>query len=259
MSSRAKMLDLLTLFSPEKPVWTVEEIIEKFGYSRPIAYRYIGALGDAGLLNRIDGGYALGFGIIELDYIIRQSDPLLISAQGVMRGLAERYGCEVVLLSLFGDTMVTVHEERGPGSPAVGFGRGRPYPRFRGAGSNVILAFLPPSKQKKLFTKYRDEAAVSSLGGDWETFRAELKKIRAVGYATSVGELEMGNVGIAAPIFDTSNRVIACVGLVMDQNRYEISDKMLLHKTLLSAAKRVTKSVAEMNEGDQEILPKMKK
>ena len=91
------MLSVLDLFTSEQPVWTAEEMIAKLGYSRPTGYRYVRELCAAGLLARNASKYFLGPRVIELDYQIRQADPLTTSGQEVMKELAGRTGWSATL------------------------------------------------------------------------------------------------------------------------------------------------------------------
>ena len=102
MSSLKKMLAILDLFSPDRPLWSAEEVIVRSGHSRPTGYRYVKELCAAGLLKRSDAGYSLGPRVIELDYYIRQSDPLLNACKPVMRRLARETGFDVLLASMYG-------------------------------------------------------------------------------------------------------------------------------------------------------------
>src|SRR5580704_16272660 len=85
VSSLSKMLQVLTLFNASEPLLTADEIMQRLDYTRPTTYRYIRELCAAGLLGRFANGYALGPRVIELDYIIRQADPVLKVARGRMR------------------------------------------------------------------------------------------------------------------------------------------------------------------------------
>jgi DNA-binding IclR family transcriptional regulator len=242
------MLDVLTLFSAGEPVLTADDIIQRLEYTRPTAYRYIRELCAAGLLSRFASGYALGPRVIELDYVIRQADPVLQVAKAPMQDLADRYGCQVVLLSMYGAKVVTVHEEKGKDSPVVSFGRGHPMPLFRGAGSKVIMAHLRGAKQKKLFLQHPTEAAASRLGGDWPRFRASLRKIRSLGYDISKGELDASNVGVAAPIFGEDGDARESLVLILSDSRYQIADKPLLFETLKKTAGSISRHIAEQKD-----------
>jgi DNA-binding IclR family transcriptional regulator len=257
VTSLAKMLDVLTLFTASEPVLTAEDIIKELNYTRPTTYRYVRELCAAGLLTRFNKGYALGPRVIELDYIIRQADPVLKVSKSTMRALADRYGCEVVLLSMFGAKVVTVHEEKGKDFPQVSFGRGHPMPLFLGAGSKVMTAFLPAAKQKKLFVTYPAEVAASKLGTDWPKFHASLRKIRAAGFAVSVGELDPANVGVAAPILGEGGEARGSLVLILSETRYQIADKPLLLDTLKGAAARISERIADEGSFDEHglVLP----
>src|SRR5580692_9207329 len=139
MPGRDRMLAVLDLFSPERPVLTAEEVAGRLGCSVATAYRYLGRLGAAGLVAGFRAAYALGPRVIELDHTIRQGDPLLHAAQPVMRELRDASGCDVLLASMFGERILAVHHERGGDPAIVSFGRGRPMPLFRGAGSRMMV------------------------------------------------------------------------------------------------------------------------
>ena len=245
MTSLARMLDVLSIFSASEPVMTADDIIQRLDYSRPTAYRYMRALCAAGLLSRFASGYTLGPRVIELDYVIRLADPVLKVAKTPMQELAEQYGCEVVLLSMYGAKVVTVHEEKSSDAPRVSFGRGHPMPLFRGAGSKVMMAYLPAAKQKKLFLQHPVEVAASTLGTEWAKFHASLRKIRAVGHDVSKGELDATNVGVAAPIFRTGHNVRESIVMIMTKSRYQIADKPLLFETLKKIADSISERITE--------------
>ena len=151
------MLQVLTLFTASEPLLTApDEIMQRLDYTRPTTYRYIReelcAAGLLGIVLRV--GTPWGRVSSRLDYTIRQADPVLKVARGRMRcALADRYECEVVLLTIFGTKVVTVHEEKSKDSPLVSYGRGHPMPLFRGAGSKVLMAYLPASKQEKTLSE----------------------------------------------------------------------------------------------------------
>ena len=116
---------------------------------------------------------------IQLDYVIRESDPLLKAAGPVMRELRDRNGCDVLLASMFGDSIVAIHHERGTDPTTISYSRGRQMPLFRGAGSKAILATLPCSRQQRIVEAHADALASSAIGhpmtGHAETNLASMK------------------------------------------------------------------------------------
>ena len=84
-----KVLAILDLFTEETPEWTPDEMISATGYARPTLYRYLKALREAGLVTWLSGaGYTLGPRIVEMDFLLRRSDPLTLAGEPFLRDLA---------------------------------------------------------------------------------------------------------------------------------------------------------------------------
>ena len=221
-SSLARMLNVVDMFSEDAPVWTVDEIAVKLGYTRATAYRYVGELCDAGLLTRVaQGAYALGPRILELDLQIRRSDPLLKAAENAMQDLLRPNRGQVVLLcSLFRDKVLCTHQAGHDKELALSYTRGRPMPLFRGATSKVILAFLPERRLTRLFLENQQEIRKAGLGRSREEFLAHLKAIRRQGFAITEAEVDPGVVGVGVPIFGGERTVIGSLSIVFPAKRY---------------------------------------
>lgn len=239
MSSLTRMLSVLDVFTPARPTATAEEIMQALGYSRGTAYRYIRELCAFGLLSRVAATYTLGPKVIELDFFIRQCDPLLKAGLPVVRQLSEDIDCDVLLTSFYGDRVVVTHHERGRDKINVTVGRGRVMPLFRGAGSKPIVAHLPPVRLKRIYAEHAAEIAACGLGEDWTAFRQSLAAIRKAGYATSIGELDPANAAIGAPIFSVDGEVAGSVILVFARSRFMIVDRTLVGDIAVRAARQI--------------------
>jgi DNA-binding IclR family transcriptional regulator len=243
MSSLTRMLNVLGLFNEYKPLLTADEIIIALTYTRPTGYRYIKALCSAGFLARFAGGYSLGPRIAELNYYIVQSDPLIRQSRPIMRDICMTFGCDALLASMYGEHMIATHHEHGADALMVSYGRGRLMPLFRGAGSKVILAFLPAARQRMLFERHKMEILQAGLGPDWESFRRTLRIVRRDGYALSKGELDDLNVGIAAPIFHDGSLPPASIILVISKTRIAIADQDMIVDVAKNAAKQISERI----------------
>jgi DNA-binding IclR family transcriptional regulator len=87
-------------------------------------------------------------------------------------------------------------------------------PLFRGATSKAILAFLPERHLTRLYLDNAQLVNEAGLGASWQEFKASLRQIRQQGYAVSVGEVDSGVFGIAAPVFDGHGKVIGSISIV---------------------------------------------
>lgn len=246
MNSLSKMLAVLDLFDAPAALISAEDIIGKLNYSRPQGYRYIKELCAAGLLIRFKSGYTLGPRCIELDFLIRQNDPLLRASEAVMRQVSDLNGCDVLLATMYGDRIVAIHHERGADPTTISFGRGRRMPLLRGAGSKVILAALSRSAQMKLVAAHADELASSTLGSSWDEIAAALKAIRKSGYAISVGELDPSNVGIGVPLVSDDATFPSSIVLVLSAARYKTTNLDSIVEVALASRDTILSRLATM-------------
>ncbi|MES1977979.1 MAG: helix-turn-helix domain-containing protein [Pseudomonadota bacterium] len=239
-SSLTRMLAVFDAFSAEHSVLTAEDIMARLGYSRGTAYRYVRELVGCGFLTRVAGSaYTLGPRIIELDYAIRQGDPVLNAGVPVMQALRRKFECDVLLASFYNDRVVVTHHERGDDGITVSFGRGRAMPVWKGAPSKAILSALSPAKQKKIYTEFKSAIAAAAMGSSWEEFRAKLSIVKKQGYCVSLGELDAGNVGVGVPLSPEPASTGGSLSLVISRARYDILDKALLVEVLTTAAREV--------------------
>jgi DNA-binding IclR family transcriptional regulator len=256
MSSVTKVLSIFDLFGTTSAKLTADEIISKLGCSRPQGYRYIRELCAAGFLTRLSGSYSLGPRVIELDYVIRVADPLLRIAEPFMRRLRDQVVADVTLVEMFGDHLVGVHHERCVDTHLVGYGRGRPMPIFRGATYKVFIANLPIARQKQLFERYPEEIAASTFAKTWPEMRADLKKVRKMGYAISAGEVDAENAGIAVPILDESNHSVAVLALILPAVRFATSNQEMLVEIVKRVASEINHRIRlQVEEAKSELAP----
>lgn len=246
VSSPARALAILELFTIERPTWTTDEINAALGYSRPTGYRYVKELVDTGLLRKAAAGsYALGPRLIVLDYQIRQTDPVLLASLPVMQGLVDATGLDAVLSAMFGHHLIDIHRTSNDRERlALRYGRGRPRPLFKGAAAKAIVANLPRAQQVRLYAGFQAEAAAAGLGTTWEEFRSRLAVIRKAGFHLSLGELEPSLGGAGVPIFDASGDLVAGLALVGPVARLRQADATLLDALLSDAAARIGASLS---------------
>jgi DNA-binding IclR family transcriptional regulator len=244
MSSLVRMLAVLDLFTGREPAWTPDAIAQRLGCSLPTAYRYVRALLQAGLLRRAAAGsYVLGPRIVELDFRMRTTDPLLRDGDAALRALCEDTGCDVVVAEVLGDRIVTVQQLHGREGVSASFGRGRRMPAFRGMLSKVLLAALPRPALRRLYAAHLEEAAGEPFARDLDTLAANLKAIRAQGWASSVGELDPGLAGIAVPLPRPDDGGTAALGVIMTRARFSTTDVPAIVRRIARAADDVVRAM----------------
>lgn len=249
MATADKVLSILRLFSMERPEWTVDAVSAALSISSSSAYQYVGSLVDAGLLvaNK-SGRYTVGPAVIELDRLMRRFDPLIHEAQDALREITELHDGQAIGLLCriyrFRVMCVDQYVMRAP-SFAISYERGRPMPLARGAASKSILAHLGPRQLRRFYDSDPLGVESAGLGGDWESFKDAVRRLRKGGVVATAGELDQGLMGISAPVFDASGHVLGSIGLVVPAEMFEcdIANFETTRRAVVDAGRRVTQAL----------------
>lgn len=244
MNSLRRMLDVLGLFRPERPLIDVETICRELGYTPASAYRYLRELGDFGLLVRLPGGYGLGPKVIQLDRQMTDHDPVLANSRDLVERLVAETGLDALISELYGQTVINVALKRGPDPGPAGGGRGRPIDLFHSATARVVLAYLQPRQIRRIFDAHAGDPDLARLGLDWKTFNKGLLAIRKQGYCLSEAELHADRAGVAAPVFDEKGRVLGSLTLVGRIERFRAFQQAWLCGLVTDAAAELTARIA---------------
>jgi DNA-binding IclR family transcriptional regulator len=246
MSSLSRILAILDLFTEARPIWHSDDIMAALNYARPTAYRYIRDLSTAGYLQRVAAGrYALGARIIELDYLVRNCDPVLIAALPTMDDLARDVGLDAVLTAMFDDRVIDIHRVQVDAALRLTYSRGRRRPLFSGAAPKMILAHLSRAQAMKLYQTYAPDIARLGLGDAWPAFRDQLGAWRKAGVYVSLGELEAGAFAMAAPILNPMRDVVAALALVGAPDRFDQAMLEQMRPKLLEARRQIELALAQ--------------
>lgn len=240
MTSPSRVLAILGLFTKDSPIWHTDQINERLGYTRATGYRYVRDLVESGFLQKVSAGhYALGARIIELDYQLRQSDPVLLAAAPIMDALAARVRLDVVLSAMLGAQVVDVHRTSRGSSLHLAYGRGRPRPMFRGAAPNILMACMPRAALLRLYRKHAGEIDAAGLGHSWDSFRKRMAEFRGKGMYLSLGEVEAEVGAAAVGLMNAAGEVAAALSLVGTVEALKRVGDKRLRDWLLDAADKI--------------------
>ncbi|UUC52880.1 IclR family transcriptional regulator [Pseudomonas citronellolis] len=245
MSSLSKMLNVLDLFSPQNLQLDTDTIGERMGLSRATVYRYVKDLCEAGLLTRVNAGsYGLGPRIIELDWMMRQYDPILVAGRELMHGLSAQTGLAVFASVFYDGHIINTYITEPDENYRFAFGRGHPLPLFRGAQSKVLVAFQRGRKLQRLF-----EEKISREPGNtysWSEFARAAKRIRKDGYCITHDELNRGLTGIAAPILGADGKeVLGSISAVGTTENFRLLRQETVTDMVIDTARRIASNMLE--------------
>jgi DNA-binding IclR family transcriptional regulator len=234
-NSMQRVLAVLEVFTEEHTEWKTDELMAELGHSRPTLYRYLKHLKDAGfLVSTRNSGVTLGPRIVEMDYLIRRSDPLILYGQPHLNELAHLYQCNALLLRWYGNKILCVASAAIGDGAASSYVRGRPMPLGRGAIARSIIAYLPRREAIPLIERNLHALRAVGLGSSADEIFSHLAGVRRDGYAVAYSEVTPGVIGIAAPVLQSARQPIAslCVSigasLLRNNQISEIGNKLVL-------------------------------
>jgi DNA-binding IclR family transcriptional regulator len=183
-------LTVLSLLAEHGDGLTAAELAERLETARAVVYRLLRTLECHRLVGRVDGRYLLGIGIAELASHLRPS--LQATVLPILRELTRQTNSTSLLSIADGDqALMLLAEEPRHSMFHLALRQGSRHPLDVGADGVAILSGRPPA------------------GDD----SADVRAARREGYALSIGALQPGAVGVAAPI-RTSDWATASIGVV---------------------------------------------
>jgi DNA-binding IclR family transcriptional regulator len=210
-------LAVLWLLAAHSDGLTAGELAERLSTARAVVYRLLRTLESHRLIGRAGSRYVLGFGIAELASHLRPR--LQATVLPILRQLSEQTNSTALLSVADGDQALVLLTEEPPQSTFhLALRQGARHPLNVGADGVAILAGRPPAPEDP----------------------PDVEKARRAGYALSVGALQPGAIGVAAPIA-TSDWATASIGVV--QLGVELADPAI-PDLIMSAAADATRRLS---------------
>ncbi|QIK41576.1 IclR family transcriptional regulator [Pontivivens nitratireducens] len=254
-SSVDRALAILEFFTSQQPIWSTEMLMTELGLTRATTYRYIKSLSDAGyLVATAGGGYTLGPRFIEMDRRIRLGDPLLRVAPPIMNELPKPFVGAQILSGFYGNRAVTIYVDQADKELTLQMERGRSFPLLAGPPSRIILAHLPTYQLRNLLLSNPLGIAKAGLGENWHEFSQNLKAIRKTGY-DAAADFDQRVIAIAAPIFRSSNAVIASLCLVRRKAISKPEDMSTLIELATTTGEKISKKLQELHYSTSQAAP----
>ena len=211
----ARGLDVIRAFQPRQPVMSLAAVAAAAGLARPTARRMLLTLSDLGYVRAVDGGFELTPRVLDLGMSYVLSKGLWEIARPHMDALVAQTHESSSIAELDGSDIVYVARVAVPKIIALAVTIGTRFPAMQTSLGKVMLAALPPGEAEQLLA----EPSRSGITARWQptaTERAaELRDVRARGWALTDEQLAFGIRSVAAPLRDGSGRVIAAVNVTV--------------------------------------------
>ncbi len=220
---------ILEAFTREQPVLSLKEISKKTGFYKSTILRQIETLSGAGYIARdMDTGrYRLGAKVYFLGQVYLKSSSLLETARPVLKEVVRQLQETAGIFVVDGIERLCLTMEQGPHFIRATFETGCKLPIHAGASGKVLLAFSDGSLLDQV-------VAVTGLRGytrqtitDLKLFKAELFKIKRLGYALSRGERVPSATTISVPVFGADDGLVCSLSTSGPNDRFK--EKLISH------------------------------
>jgi IclR family acetate operon transcriptional repressor len=209
-------LQILDLFTPDAPIWGVSEIARRMGLPKSNVSRLIADLRAEGFVVRDDdrryrlGMHMYGVGLASI------------------RGSDVYPSCLPALIELRRQTRTSAHLAVLDGIDVIHLERLRSDRMFEFIGGRTLRSPVHATCTGKLLLAFASEATLDraiAVGlprfsgatiTEARSFRAELARIRDVGFALDREEYMPGLAAVAAPIFGRHGELLAALAVVGD-------------------------------------------
>lgn len=211
----ARGLEVLSLFSSERPALSLSQIVDILKTNKSTIFRVLSTLESMRYLEQdlVTRLYRPGLKVLQLGFTAINSIEIRQIARPFLEMLSQQVG-ETVSLAVL-DDFHTVYIDRIRNQAIVGvvLGVGSRLPAHCSSLGKVLLAGLPPEELDELLATHELKAYTPKTITSREALRAELEEIRQRGYAIGDEELAVGLRAASAPVRDISGKTIASINV----------------------------------------------
>jgi DNA-binding IclR family transcriptional regulator len=193
----------------------VTELAVALDTTKTRIHRHLGTLVQQGYATHAPetGRYHVGTRLITLGRLVAESTDLSLAAQPHMRAVRETLGQSCVLSQFEQDGARIVLAMSGRSPIEIGVKPGSLLPFHNSAQGKVMLAFATPEFQDRILAEPMPATTPNTITAP-KALAAELKAIRARGWAIAPNESALGLNALAAPLFDESSAIVGALAIV---------------------------------------------
>ena len=225
---------------------TLTAISVRAGLNISTCHHLLSTLVNRGYIAKVPGrrSYALGPGIFNLGATYLRGIDLPRRAEAIITRLNEATGETVHLVTLQGETLVTLarreSRERGPGTMT------RPDGAHAKASGKAILAWLPEHEARRVTTAQGMVKFTPHTITEWNTLEEELRLVRHEFYATDREEYQPGFICFGAAVRDQRGAVVASISASTPMVRATEEHLNLVRDEVVGAAHALSAGLGEL-------------
>jgi DNA-binding IclR family transcriptional regulator len=227
------------------PSLGVTELSERLALAKPTVHGLLRTLERSGLVAQdvATGRYSLGPAALQLGNSYLAGSELRSRAMLRAGALARQVNEAVWVSVLADDAVMVVHHEFRPDDAVQILEVGATIPWHACALGQAIAGFLPEGEVDAMLARPL-RALTGRTRTTPEAVRKALGAVRDKGFAVENQEANVGDAGIAAPVFDHSGRTVGSLGVVGAADRLlQRQAKPQLARAVLETARAVSRDL----------------
>ena len=241
-----KTLDILDVFGKsEQQHLSLHQISVQTRLNKNTVFRILYTLAEHGYISKEHQTYQLGAKLVDLGNVKLRRKDLVSVASPYLDALRDQFGETVNLGVLDGGSIryVDVREsrERFRLAERVG-GSDRLHSTALG---KAHLAFLPPDEVRSLLKECGMPKQTDHTLTSISALKADLQKIRLVGYALDREESMLGAFCVAAPVLDANQTPVAALSISGPATRFNETKLPAASRALLAAAAAIQEKLGQ--------------
>lgn len=220
VSALARGIEVLTLFSGNRPSITTSEVAELTGMSRAASRRSLLTLTALNYLQNDDETFRPLPKMLELGYAYLSTWGFRETVEPYLRGVVAKLAenCSFGVLDN-GDVVYLARAEARRIVQSINMSVGTRVPAAVSAMGRVLLAGLPAEELDALLDENHLARSSPHAVADPTLFRERLGKVRSQGHCLVDGEFEPGLLSVAVPILSPAGEVIAAINVGAPSSR----------------------------------------
>ncbi|MCU0905873.1 MAG: SMP-30/gluconolactonase/LRE family protein [Rhodobacteraceae bacterium] len=208
------------------------------GLPRPTLYRILAALSARGLVRATDGGFGLGYGLVDMATLVWASSDLTTVAAGELRRLRDVTGETAYLAVMEAGSVLSIGRFQGAHTQRSTAALGTLKPLHCTSQGKAFLAHLPDAQRDRLLAGPLAALTPRTIT-DPMLLRIELARTRARGYAIDDEEIVAGTRCVGAPVLDATGRPVAAVSVAGPSFRITLPRIEYLGEEVLEATRQI--------------------
>lgn len=203
---------------------TLTEVAQGAGIDKSAAQRFTHTLNVLGYLDKdpITKRYSLGAKLLELGPQDKRSGDLIDRALPILRECNAAWGETTGLARLEGDEVVYLVRLPSRHATVSNITFGSRLPAWCTAAGRAILSCMPWKQARHLVESSRIEAYTGHTVTDTAALERMIAQAGREGFAISNQELFVGNISIAAPVFNDAGFAAAAVSITVPTRRWTL-------------------------------------